>query len=574
MNSPRVPVVLRDEGAEALDRLLTNDVLGRADRSVWQELSPLLDETVKSQLGNETAECEAEAAATLFLQFSRRVADALRGWAEGYSALRWRWMLRRIPLRVFEGDYSTTHGYDSALAEAIAGASKTETPRALRGTRGQIYYHLGGTTPVRLARLCSGVRLLSNVHQWYRWAGKGARFSFERGRRPMVTVDPSIQLAVETYDRRVERSGQPLPRLGSVVTSRDDHDVADGILWLDRISPIEMPCPPPGVRLLEDPPLSKWERTTASFLVTRVDIAKLRKLLLDLRVPLASVITREVAALLYLLTCGTSLLVHHQSGLYGLMRVGYLVWMEGNEALEELTRIPTGCPFVNEVLAVNSITTREEAIGVLEGLTGRDWPLLAGPVWLRDAGAVCLDFYTATIRLNAALQFPASGGGASANARAEHFEVEVQTVIDANVWKPISARCPQPRTVLRRNGSDITDIDAVGENAGTLLLASCKSICYSDRYDAGDYQSVRNAASTVDKAVEWWRGRLAKLREQVIGDNYDLSSFDRIVGVVCTPHVIYVFPGTLDQWAAPGLRMASSLGELAEWLRANQTASS
>lgn len=568
MKPPRDPVVRDDEGTEALDRLLTNDVLGRADRFAWEELSPLLDATVKAQLGSETAECEGEVASTLLRECGKRMADELRKWAEGYSALRWRWMLRRIPRRVFAGDYSTTHGYDSALAEVIAGASKTENPRALRESNGQVFYYLDGTTPTRLARFCGGVRLLSNFHQWYRWAGKGARFSFERGRPPRPSIDPRIRFAVETYDRRVERSGRPLHGLGSIVTSRDDLGTLDGILWVDRISPTEMPCPPPGVRLVDDPPLSEWDRTTASFLVGRIDLGKLQKLISDARVDLASVVSREAASLLYLLACGTSLLVHHLSGLYGLMRVGYLVWMEESDAFEELTKVPTGSPFVNELLTINSITTREEAVAVLQGLTGRDWPLLAGPVWLRDSRAICVDFYAATIMLNAALQFPAEGGGASANARAEHFEVEVQTIIDANGWKPTSATCPQPQTVLRREGRDITDIDAVGERAGTLILVSCKSIPYSAEYDAGEYRTVRNAASTVEKAVEWWHGRLTKLRENPKGDNYDLSGFDQLVGVVCTPHVIFVFPDTLDQWAAPGLRMASSVSELADWLKA------
>ena len=122
---------------------------------------------------------------------------------------------------------------------------------------------------------------------------------------------------------------------------------------------------------------------------------------------------------------------------------------------------------------------------------------------------------------------------------------------------------------LRVGGGKVTDIDAIGAEGGRLLLVSCKSVVYSADYDMGEYRSVRNAASTVVKAVTDWQGKVQYLSENRRGDNFDLNEFSEFIPVVCTPTAVHVPLGEATREIQPGLRAAMSLRELANWIRAS-----
>jgi hypothetical protein len=178
---------------------------------------------------------------------------------------------------------------------------------------------------------------------------------------------------------------------------------------------------------------------------------------------------------------------------------------------------------------------------------------------------MCLDVWAATARLDATLEFDIREGPI-ANARAEHFELAIQELINRSPWKPGSALAELRGRSLRHRGTLITDIDAIGECGGELLLVSCKSTIYSAEYDAGDYRTVRNVATTVSHAAEEWDRKISFLRTFSVGDNFDFSAFRHIVGIVCTPTAVYVPLGTATEEIRPGLRAASSMAELARWL--------
>ena len=56
------------------------------------------------------------------------------------------------------------------------------------------------------------------------------------------------------------------------------------------------------------------------------------------------------------------------------------------------------------------------------------------------------------------------------------------------------------------------------------------------------------------------------LRDHRIGDNYDFSVYQEIIGVVCTPVVVYVPLGLATADIAEGLFAAVSISELRIWL--------
>lgn len=138
-----------------------------------------------------------------------------------------------------------------------------------------------------------------------------------------------------------------------------------------------------------------------------------------------------------------------------------------------------------------------DARSVLEALReirGKPWPLLAGPVVRQEGATICVDLAMAT-RAFLDLSAPIDGGEA-ANRRARVFELAVQRAVDKSNWRASDDVRSLRGKTLRAAGQKLTDIDALGEQGGTLLLISCKSIIYRPELDAGTHQCVRNAAET------------------------------------------------------------------------------
>ncbi|MEO8185489.1 MAG: hypothetical protein ABI895_42315 [Deltaproteobacteria bacterium] len=216
------------------------------------------------------------------------------------------------------------------------------------------------------------------------------------------------------------------------------------------------------------------------------------------------------------------------------------------------------------------MTDFRSVVQALEEIGGTPWPLLAGPVIRREGTAVCVDLAAATWRFLSLV--PPTFGGEVANRRALRFEDSVQAAVDESPW-----RAPDDIRVLRRRplriaGQVVTDIDSVASSNETILLISCKSIVYRPELDAGMHKAVRNAAAAVEAAVADWQSKVERIRTHPVGDNYDLSRFHRILGVVCTPTPIWVCLGPATERISVGLSAACSLGALAHWARGESSA--
>jgi hypothetical protein len=76
---------------------------------------------------------------------------------------------------------------------------------------------------------------------------------------------------------------------------------------------------------------------------------------------------------------------------------------------------------------------------------------------------------------------------------------------------------------------------------------------------------VRNLADRCESWVTDWARRLQMLRDNPLGDNYDLSRYRGVIGVVVLPMRPFCRIGPATEYASPGLRVVSSLTELATW---------
>lgn len=566
MNPSSHNKLIVDKPEEKMRELLQNDTLVKADRFAYERLCPMVDDVVRRRFAKTAIECDPSTACEVLRECIKNITKELEQWAVGYSAMRWLWMLRRLPQSVFEGRLSTTLGYDSTLAEVISGRSPARERREhWRGENTCLAYPLEGAVVTRLARFCAGIRILSQFHVLFRWAGKGASLLFQRGRIPEIRVDSTIRGSVETYDRRLASTGRPLSRFGSVVTSAIEEDGTDQILWIQRCEPAVVPTVVPGISIAEAK-TKDWALTQANFFLELLSIQKLQELVSDRRCDLNVLFTKEAAVLLYLLACAPSLLVRHQAGLYSLLRTGNLIWKDASQLYKRLSMLFNIVPdFVRQILRAASVLNSSEVLDALESIVGEAWPLAAGPVLRHERNAICVDLKTASNRLDAALQFPALQGD-PANVRADHFEKEVQSVVDKSKWRPNTFVALLRGRTLVRDGKHITDIDAIGETEGTLLIVSCKSTLYSGHYDIGDYRTIRNVASNIEDAIQRWRTILDDLRGNPVGDNFDFSHFKNMIGVVCTPNIVFVDDEVLKQSAAVGLPITVSISELATWL--------
>jgi hypothetical protein len=199
------------------------------------------------------------------------------------------------------------------------------------------------------------------------------------------------------------------------------------------------------------------------------------------------------------------------------------------------------------------------------------WPPTQGPP-LRQAAndLVFVDLFSAAARLADAFARPGDLVGEDANRWARHYETTIQGAINASAWRPSSAVADLRGRHLTIDGRAVTDIDAIGERDGRLLLVSCKCQPFSINWDRGEYAAVRNVATAVDRAVEEWATRIERLRSRPLGDNYNFTGYETLIGVVVTPSVPWSpNPASVNE-LAPGLRAAASATEFGDWLETRE----
>jgi hypothetical protein len=545
-------------------------LLMSAQQTTWDQLQQILDGVIRRRFRANRAYCQAAEAGDALKEAILLVTEELERWAQNYSAIRWLWMLRRLPKIVFQGKLPTTEAYDLMLAEVISARSRNlqqvavvndanfDSPRT-------ISYSLVGAVVTRLVRFCAGVRYLANLHQLYRWAGKGADFKFERGSVPLHSEGPDLRTAINIYDQRVAARGLPLLRLGTPIVTTDIAEGTEAILWINRISPTDIQVPYPGVHVSEAVKEGKIGKTRARYLPKFYSVHSFERLLNDSRMDASKLVTPEIASLFYLLTCAIALINRHHFGFGSIANTGYMIFDRGR-----CFRILRDCydsipAIAQRLLSIARISSADEIIDILTRIKGQDWPLGSGPVFRHEEPMICVDLASAAKSLQSLLEFPPIQGE-MANARAEHFENAVQAVIDASHWKPEEKLRLMRQRNLKSNNKAITEIDAIGEHEGILLLVSCKSHIYSGAYDVGEYAFVRNAAWRVLEAIDEWGEKVKRFRAQPAGDNYDFSPYHTIIGVVATPHVIFVDAEVANRYSSDGLRSCVSLSELTIWL--------
>lgn len=499
-----------------------------------------------------------EAAATIVREIALQLDRRLRETANRYSALQWLWMLRRVPDHVFTGELSTTHGYDRTLAETLSGGSK-KAPASMRvDNRGIWSFDTSPRALSELSEFCERSRFLSELHRAYRWICKGAPVEFSPELPPHQMPDESLRQSVQHYDARVAAGENLSGRTGTQLL-RDATDVEEDqcILHLRQISLTPLPIP-------------------ASFL-GEYSIEHGRSILAPVRfIPEFSALTdlndlglaSDVfsAALIFMMHAAGLFVLRHRTKFVGVLTRGYIMFSRKSflEIVDEA--LAHAAAHVREPLRRFDLLDGQHLLNAVAAFGGNTWPLVPGPILRgRNANAICLDLATASQALETAIE-PEESTGESSNIRANHFELSVQRAINQTLWAPNKDLATMRGKTLRLAGKQITDVDALGQRDGTLLLISCKSLVYRGANDIGDHRAVRNRADDITQAVKAWNTNIALLRKHPHGENYDFRNYAKIVGVVCISHLHWVPLGIATEEIMSGLAAASSLAELSRWL--------
>ena len=485
-----------------------------------------------------------DVAAAQYLELARRtIEDELIAQAQQYTPLQWLYYLRAVPGNWWAGQLRTTAVYDAALAEIISGKSAKLSPGGIPD------FSVNAEIANSVATFCAGTICLSHIHTNLRWFGKGASINFARTALGSAEPTPALERAVKLYDSRVDvDQGLVFSRTGLGSQESVKGDCISWIPVVPRMSP-EMP--------------SKFGYLLRFGLDYRCldELARFNRAMDDAGCPW----WENESGLLIAFLHQTIELIRERR--IQVMRCGCLFSTRELARSAPAQYVADARKIANAVFpgtrTPNTIEKLMRAVGKLEG---NSWPMVQGPAVRTDGDLVCLDLYSASMRLNQTASLRAAGGKLG-DLKGPELEKSVQSLIDNSPW----ALSPAMREILvgkkpQRGGQDLTDLDAVGSKDGVLLLVSCKSRPYSAAYDIGERSLVKQVEQDVLVALRKWTEKTDYMRDNPLClGKFDFSQY-KILPVVCFPFAPYVVIGPATAEVASGLRAVVSLAELRVWL--------
>ncbi|MBK7519389.1 MAG: hypothetical protein IPI75_04410 [Gammaproteobacteria bacterium] len=483
-----------------------------------------------------------------------------------YPSLQWRWYLRSLPNKLFDGSYRSTAGYDRALAEAVA----WNMPRGgLSLVQKKLTYRVDSSAVRHIVDYIARIKFLSNLHIAYRRIGKGATLDTST---PIfdVTNDDRTNLAIEIYDQRHDQTESTFGKgMGIAPLDSYDYEQFSRMRSTDDLTLfLVIGCESISVPLTHPGPDGRLVKafTQARHFIFPID-AKSIFHPFGPRIDTSSTMLSAVAAIVQMLMIFPVLISEIPWAFGSTLQVGYFLI---NQSIAKKL-FDTCLPQINGHLIKyfefdewpnNFEMWAQSADSVLPSL----WPLKTGGIYQACGDQYILfDFHSASAALGSRLEIDRKNPDLG-NIRGDKFEKQCQEIIDGSKWNPTPAIAALRGKHLRRDGAQVTDIDAIGEYESTILIVSCKSVVYDALYDRGEYGVIRNAAATVDAAVEHWENLIESFRSTPAGDNFDFSRFANIIGIVCTPFAVFTSNDRSLSPVVGSLRACASISELRAWL--------
>lgn len=492
--------------------------------------------------------------------------DRLVGNARAFVARRgsaeWLWWLRRLRGQFHVNSLDTTEPYVQLVAEVLAaGDSRPSTPLP---DVPKFVFPLDAEVLLDLMWLRQAAIQLYRLHATMRRCAKGQAVRFVKDDVPYAVPDDLIEGAIDEFDQRsLKASGNLLDAVGlHLVQEPGSFPEADetfgGVVpawWL-------LPCRRPGhAHLALDP--KGPSPAIADFIDLRPlpPFAKTHALQGD-----------HVALIALLWACwniATREPAMTKARATAAFQWSYMVTPTQQFLLpaldEALTWIREHAP---EVIPVDRIPhDGAAALAQLGGIKPSFFPPLpANPV--HDAGEYSVvDLFGASHRLFETLVRPVDGAGV--NFWSAQFEADVQRIIDASSWAPTGERRHLiGREIRRRDGTVVTDIDALAVHGDEIVFVSCKSVAHSPELSSGRHAAVRNFQAKLEAAAAEWDEKLREIdaNRELLPD-WAEPGF-RLHGLVVAPSTPFVVDERWRRSRPPlGTPAVISSGELHEALR-------
>jgi hypothetical protein len=466
--------------------------------------------------------------------------------AQEASSVEWLFFTRQAPYLFVDHD-PIPEGYLTSHAETISALSAKQTGRPIAGPGTYRGYQIDQGSMHRLAAVAF---LLAQAQNLLRCAGKGCVIASRPNMLPGLLSKPEIDDMTTLWDQRMAEPSYSF--------------LSEAGLYSHKLhTPLS----------LDDDSFPIVEHRDRRYILANLPLAAIPTLS-DERLPIELRFPKSVLDLIVLLISGNLFRIaeKNKTGAADFERTGVnfgsrALLLGGIEIAIEVIRSKTVARSIPETIEFDSPA---EILSRLVGQRVELWPPSFGPA-IREAGedTFLIDMYGASRRLEQALSRPPGAAGtAMANIWSRHFEDMVQEAINSTVWRPSTKLVDLRGPTLQAEGKDITDLDAVGENAGRALLVDCKSFPFSQDWDRGKYEAVRNLASDVDLAVRKWDKKMALFRANPVTRNYDFSAYSELIGVVVLPQVPWTADKNSIREVAPGLRVAVSANELDRWMHA------
>ena len=479
----------------------------------------------------------------------------LKAEIENDSKYKWLWFLRRVPNHIFDetGNLISTVIQRRKLAEAlICKFCNDKIDGNINKHTKCIEFKVDEKTMQRVLSFCFGVKRLDHLQVLMRWGGKVDSFKFSgKYCLPIYIASPETRKAVELYDARLESETFNFTRLGTALKIAKTIDSSE-------ICHLKLAFKP----YRRHTNIDRVE--VRNYIVESVSIDDLIRFLDHKRIESIEIWTPLVASIIIMLSvCMDE--VRGGTVSPSLFLCGYIT-IDFDRLEDAISRIIPilGKKFVNNI-SIPAMSAKKIYYILSKSVT-KTLPLIPSLLVTESEYGMVFNVFAGVQRLVYELEYP-SGDGDVANYRGDDFELSVQHLIDNSPWKPCKEiRGLQRRKIKRLNGTVLTDIDAIGEKAQDLLIVSCKSKLFTSRYDDGNRSCVSSGIDVIEKAITKMNEVVDYIVNNKSGKNYQFSNYKNIIGVVCTPNVLYVKIGECTRNVASGLPYYVSYSELERWL--------
>lgn len=458
-----------------------------------------------------------------------------------FTYYEWLYHIRRIPDIFFSGRLKTTYDYDISLALYVASFSKNKMGKqtTTKFIKTQVFSFTEKKAKY-IVRYIYHIKLLSDIDALIRRTSKGVKLIKSQDNwLPVKVQDEYLEESISILDKRMEGE------VGSIssVYSRTGISPHEPMNFNTQYSGIPQIC------MVSDNEISKLPRTfssketiniSPSYLIYFQEYENLSNYLRSINNSHVFDL-RSINIISIFLFLSTLFIVFENLSIVSFYQVGYLLFNktkfenfvrdyfnEARKYVEKIffQKIDFDCNVVLSEMKKRSVSSNPfYAPGYFE--IGRDDQL-------------CIDLCTCSLMLNIKLEHKVIDGPI-ANLRALNFEKSLQNLIDLSSFRPDQyIRSLVEQKSLNVNSKAKTDIDAAFIYEGILILISAKSYIYNSEYDKGNYTYIRNIKSNIEKNIHEWREKIEFLNKNLVGDNYDLSDYGEVQGILCTPSLFFL----------------------------------